>query len=315
MKRMNKLITTLLVFVLMISLVGCGGHSSVISVPRLNIPMEGSVPPEISHNIDLSGVHPQTTAEIYKFIDAPSNPDKVLDKLAKIFGFSTDAKTEDFGDFIIIEDAGMMIDYETPTGAWSFRDKSYDKTVSHSLPSEKDSATIARSFLMENDLYHERFSMETVVAKYSGDEADKTYSPYCHSVYFYPTLNDKPILGVSRIVVSVGEDGKIVEVLNYYKDFVSCGEIELASPMSFIDGIKTNQYSTSINPEAISSDITDVELAYWEDGGSCDEQPYLQPVWVFKGTSVLPDGTTETFDVIVQAAKNVVNNDEILSQS
>jgi hypothetical protein len=124
MKRMNKLITTLLVFVLMISLVGCGGHSSVISVPRLNIPMEGSVLPEISHNIDLSGVHPQTTAEIYKFIDAPSNPDKVLDKLAKIFGFSTDAKTEDFGDFIIIEDDGMMIDYETPTGAWSFRDKS-----------------------------------------------------------------------------------------------------------------------------------------------------------------------------------------------
>lgn len=314
MKRLNKLITALLAFILIVSLVGCGGQSSVISVPRLNIPMEGSALPKISHNVELSTANLPTTAEIYKFIDPPTNSGEVLDKLAETFGFSTNAKTEDFGDFIIVEDDEMMIDYETATGAWSFRDKSYDKTVAHSLPSEKESAIIARTFLIENELYNERFSMETVVTKYSGNEADETYAPYCNAVYFYPMLNDKPILGVSRIVVSVGEDGQIVEVLKYYKDFVSCGEIELASPMSFVDGIKANQYSTSINSKAISSNITEVELAYWEDAGSCDEQPYLQPVWIFTGTSVQPDGTVETFDVIVQAAKNVVNNDEVLTQ-
>ncbi|MCQ2406358.1 MAG: hypothetical protein MJ067_03995, partial [Oscillospiraceae bacterium] len=73
----------------------------------------------------------------------------------------------------------------------------------------------------------------------------------------------------------------------------------------FIDGIKNNMYSSSIRSDALSAKIVDVKLGYWEDAGSLDEQPYLQPIWIFIGESANADGTISDFDVIVQAAKNI----------
>jgi hypothetical protein len=314
-KRNQLWILSIASIALLISLVSCEANSSVTTVPELYIPMVGNSVPEIDHNIELSTTNIEKTAEIYRFVDPPANPEYVLDELTSVFGLSTDAHKESFDDFIIISDDKMMIDYETATGTWSFYDRSYDKTAPRILPTKEESAAIARDFLIENGFYNERFSTETVVTQYSGNEHDETYAPYCNAVYFYPMLNGKPILGVSRIVVSVGEDGQIIEVLKYYKDFVSCGTIEIAEPLSFVDGIKANQYSTTIDDKAISSNITEVELAYWEDAGSCAEQPYLQPVWVFAGTSIQPDGSESKFDVIVQAAKNIERQDETKSKA
>lgn len=312
-KRNQLWILSIVSIVLLLSLVSCGANSSVTTVPELYIPMAGNSVPEIDHNIELSTTNIQKTAEIYRFVDPPANPEHLLDELEDVFGLSTNAPKENLDDFIIISDGKMMINYETATGTWSFYDRSYDKTVSHILPTKEESAVIARNFLIKNGLYNDRFSNETVVTQYSGNEYDETYAPYCNAVYFYPMLNGKPILGVSRIVVSVGEDGQIVEVLKYYKDFVSCGKIEIAEPLSFVGGIKANQYSTTIDDKAIASNITEVELAYWEDAGSCAEQPYLQPVWVFYGTSIQPDGSEDSFNIIVQAAKNVSKQTEIIS--
>ena len=313
MKKLSKRIAVMLACVLLISFSGCGAQS--VSVPQLDIPMNGNTPPEINHTIELSTADLQTTAEIYRFVEPAENPEEILAKLSGIFGLSTGAQVEQYDNFVVMKDGKLRIEYETDTGMWSFRDNSYDKRLTHTLPSEEESAEIARTFLTENGLYDERFTMGSVVVSYSGDPADDTYAPYCNSVYFYPVLNDKPILGVSRIVVSIGENGQIIEVLKYYKDFVSYGEIELESPISFTEGIQTNQYSTSINSDAVSSTITEVELAYWEDAGSCEDQPFLQPVWVFTGSSVQSDGSEDTFDIIVQAAKNVENTDETSAEN
>ena len=287
-------------------LVGCGSKKFIVSIPELCIPMSGSDLPEINYSIELKDLEklPQT-ANIYEFISEQPDAISEVVQIAKLFDISVDATDiQYYDDYLTYDNGSFLIDYEIPTSMWSIRNMSEKTDKSNELPSDEEAITIARNFLVEKELYDERFSIESVVTQYSGSELDSTYSPSFKTVYFYPTIDNYPILGVSRIIVKIDTNGQVAELMRYYKDFELAGVIELSSPLEFIEGIKSNAYSTNISPDAVSARITDVKLRYWEDAGSFEEQPYLQPVWVFWGESTQADGTVEEFDVVVQAAKN-----------
>lgn len=307
MKKKTIMITLLTTLLTVSVLTGCSSDNSSLTMPFLNIPMAGNEVPNIEYFVEIENTRSfPSKANVYRFDENLPDAETEVQNLSILFGISQETTvSQKNDDFIIVDDGEHMIDYEKATGTWLFVDHTYDKQKMHLLPSDNDSVEIARKYLTENGLYNDRFLIETVVPQYAGSELDSTYAPYCKAVYFYPQVDGLSVLGVSRIVVKVGEDGQIIGVMKNYKDFALAGQIDLASPLSFIDGIKSNLYSSSINETAVSARIYDVKLGYWEDAGSHHEQPYLQPVWIFMGEADLPDGATEGFDVIVQAAEKV----------
>lgn len=288
---------------------GCAAKESP-TMPELYIPKPEHELPDIAYDIELKDTDSlPKTAEVYKFISHDADATEEVLKIAELFGLTPDEKCIQYYDkFIIFDDGAYVIDYELPTAMWSVRVSASDIGDADELPSDEKAIELARGFLTEKGLYNERFTVETVTVQYSGSELDSTYAPSLKSVYFYPMLDGCPVLGVSRIIVNIDANGSVVGMMKYYKDFEPVGEIKLAPPENFIDGIQNNRYSSSISPDAVSAKITDVHLGYWEDSGSAEEQPYLQPVWIFKGSSLNADGAESGFDVIVQAAEGVLKN-------
>ncbi len=308
MKTKKLLVYLIILLLICAASFGCSSNSSPISMPELYIPMSGNDLPVIEYSIELKNINDlPKVANVYKFIKNEQDASLEVLSIAKLFDISANSSDiNNYDDYVIFGNGKYLIDYEIPTGMWSIRNiMTNTNNVANNLPSDAEAIEIARSFLIEKGLYDERFVIETVVTQYSGSELNSTYSPCFKTVYFYPIIEDYTILGVSRIIVKIDSECQIAELMKYYKDIELFGEIELELPTVFIDGIKNNMYSSSIRSDALSAKIVDVKLGYWEDAGSLDEQPYLQPIWIFIGESANADGTISDFDVIVQAAKNI----------
>jgi len=245
-------------------------------------------------------------AKLYRFV--PDNDlEAKYNSIKQIFGFTEDAVVHDVDDVRFLseenENISRWLDFYFSDGTWQYHDYSRDITDPVSLPSDEASTQYAVAFLVENGLYNERFEVNSVVEQYTGEKETGDYNAYCKSVYFYPTAGGIPVYGVSRIAVSVGDNGGIVGVYHFYKDIDEAGIVDLISPESLYERIENAEFSSSINPAAVEAAINEIFLGYWEDSGSIEEQPYLQPVWVYIGIAVLEDGQEEPFDVIAPAIK------------
>ncbi|ADQ07053.1 conserved hypothetical protein [Caldicellulosiruptor hydrothermalis 108] len=269
-------------------------------IPKLNIPMPGQEIPQIDYKVTAKFDNLPTEAMVYRF-KKPQDVD--FYSIAKKFGISGDVKYDSENKrYTINDESGRYFEYEVETGKWLYIDfKEKNNYEPQNIPSDEDSKRIAIEFLKKEGLYNERFNYCTVVPEASGDKLTNDYKIHCWDVYFYPSINGKPVYGVSRIMVSVGDNGKIIEVDKLYKDIEEYKKVKIVPAEKALEKVKKRQASNNINPRAKSATINKVFLAYWEDAGTIEEQPYLQPVWVFAGEAVTEDGKYESFDAVVPA--------------
>lgn len=274
-------------------------------IPALNIPMPGQEMPQIDYKVTAKFENLPTEAMVYKF-KKPQNVD--FYSIAKKFGLSGKAQYDsETKTYKIKEEVDGKLKYsftyEAETGRWEYIDEEemYLNDNPTNIPSDEEAKRIATEFLKKEGLFSERFTYCTVVPASSGDKLTNDYKVHYKDVYFYPSINGKPIYGVSRIVISVGDNGKIIGVLKWYKDFEEYKKVKIIPAEKALERVKRRQASNNINPRAKSATINKVFLAYWEDAGTIEEQPYLQPVWVFAGEAVTEDGKYESFDAVVPA--------------
>lgn len=283
-----------------------GSYSlKVNSIPKLFIPNPGQEMPEINYEFiaDKNGLPAE--AAVYKFI-LPDNPEEQAAKLSKIFGFVTspkfDASTQKYISKIENEKDKKWFTYEATSGHWAYQDMNALSDINPSnIPADKDAIAIVKKYLEETGLLPDRFKDVKVVHQSSGDKTTGDYRVIYKDLYFYPTIDNTSILGVSRMIVSVGKDAQIIAVNKYYKDYQQYKTVKLKSVDTAYEDVKANRASNSIDPTAKSAKIKEVKLAYWEDAGSIKEQPYLQPVWVFTGEAIVEYNKVVTFDAIVPA--------------
>ncbi|ADQ39634.1 hypothetical protein Calkr_0056 [Caldicellulosiruptor acetigenus I77R1B] len=273
--------------------------------PPLKIPMPGQETPNIDYKITAKFNNLPTEAMVYKF-KKPQNID--FYSIAKKFGLN--GKAEYYPEtktYVIKEEVDGKVKYsftyEVETGRWEYinEEEMYLNYNPVNVPSDEEAKKIAIEFLKKEGFYNDRFSYCTVVEASSGDKLTNDYKVLYKDVYFYPSINGKPVYGVSRIVVSVGSNGKIIGVRKWYKDIEEYKKVKLISAEKALEKIKKREASNNINPRAKSATINKVFLAYWEDAGTIEEQPYLQPVWVFCGEAITEDGSRDTFDAVVPA--------------
>ena len=97
------------------------------------------------------------------------------------------------------------------------------------------------------------------------------------------------------------QEGEIVGICKYYKEYEEYKKVKLKNPKEAFKEVKKGKASNNIDPNAKEAKIKNVQLAYWEDGGGINEQPHLQPVWIFEGESIDDNNEISKFDAIVPA--------------
>ena len=109
------------------------------------------------------------------------------------------------------------------------------------------------------------------------------------------------VLGMFRIAVLVNTDEKVIGVQYLMSDVVGKTQVQLADRAELERTIAAKDYSPSFSQNLSDTQITQADYRLYADGVAVDGKTYLYPVLVLKGVGKTADGSTESFDIIVDA--------------
>jgi hypothetical protein len=176
------------------------------------------------------------------------------------------------------------------------------------LPTDNEAKTIAEKFLADRGLLPPEFSnvsvREGTVSVRSGDFRRIVENKL---VGFQRTVDGKKVLGVSRIMVYIGDRGIIEKVFCLYRDLEPYRTMGLKTVKKALKDMKAGKglvrFDVGISP--IKCVIESIELAYFEKPDS-HEQPYLYPVYSVTGKVIGSKGNTSQFIGVISATKDSI---------
>lgn len=243
-------------------------------------------------------------ATLYRFVKK-NLTESDLNNLAGKFGLKGQAKKDAKEPVLMMSDGAKDIWLHTETGKWAMTqpDKLFTSATTN-IPADVEVSRIATEYLTQKGLLPADFKLQSVVAITEG-MSDNNQRVIGKSAYFYRYVDDQPVYGVSRIIVDIGDNGEILGVSKFYKDVEQAGKIKLKTVGHAFNELKEKKaLVTTDNPQIKDATIDSVELRYWEDAGSVADQPFMQPVYVFKAKSV-SNGKAHLFEGVVPAIEGV----------
>jgi len=240
---------------------------------------------------------------VYKFIQ-PNITESSVAELAQKLKIYGEIKYEPRHGVYSIRDGSKLLWVETKTGKWSYQNQSKaykaGENDSLNLPSDEQAKVIAIQQIQDLGLPVDEFKVADVTKFTEEGAPGKPVKTLSKAVFLYRQIDNKSILGVSRIIILIGDNGEVAGVSKYYKETQPYNCYPLKPFEKAFDELKNGRASNNISGKANHAIIKNVELRYWEDAGPISDQPFLQPVYLFEGETTI-DGKTETFDAIVPA--------------
>jgi hypothetical protein len=242
----------------------------------------------------------------FKEVEFDSEYANALGKKLKLNG---EAKLDPEGHKYYIKEGQKNLVLEKLTGKIIYFDESKQAMdpsyLSKNIPSDEDVIEIAKNFLTNLNLLPNNFKLVGVapITVTPGTDNPETVGAIivAKKVFFYKQINNKDVLGVSRITVTVGSNGEIIGFGKHYKDAKEYAMYPIKTVNQALGEVKNNHALTNIDEKAEKAKINKVEINYWEDPGA--EQPYLQPVYVFIGEAKVGD-RWEVFKSVIPAIKD-----------
>lgn len=121
------------------------------------------------------------------------------------------------------------------------------------------------------------------------------------NVYCFPAVDGAPVEGVFRIVVTLDPTGKVVTVHHLAAQPGQPREVPLKSRAQLASDLARGNYSSNLYQTLTDPVVETCTLRLYADATPVEGQTYLYPVYVLTGHGTMPDGTTEWFEVIVDA--------------
>lgn len=185
------------------------------------------------------------------------------------------------------------------TGRWQYDDLSqlYISNANVNIPNDDETLKIAENILKQLDFELSDFDKGIVTNVTEQNSVNSKENITSKAVYFYKKINGKNILGVSRLIVVVGDKGEIQSVKKLFNeiDETKSYKLKLRDINSTLKDIKNNNAIIHYRGNAKNIDITSVDLKYWEDS----ENDVLQPVYIIRGNSA--DKNQDEFEGYVPA--------------
>lgn len=277
--------------------------NSTFTYPDLFIPMPGQgSPSDITYTLEAPTNQILSEEKVYKAVP-PNVTHESIQTLAKKFGIKGQITEGSLAQTLEISDDHKQLSGSKNNGYFTYVNKDiYENlnVVRDNIPSDDKCIQIAKGFLTERDLLPKRFEIIKVSHSTSGSPLTNDEKLLSSDIYFYPTLNEKLVYGVSRIIVTVGNNGEIEAVNKYYKDVAYQENAKLKSPDKALSELKAGKSSNSLPEQAKNAKIKKVTIGYWEDV----EATLIQPVYVISGDAE-ENGKTITWDAFLPAIDNV----------
>ncbi|WP_068775707.1 hypothetical protein [Paenibacillus sp. FJAT-26967] len=294
------------------SLVGSEEVTSYEKLPELIFPLPGE---ELASKVNFKTSNMKFAssqeAKVFKFIKKNITVKDLMveaDKL-KINEVVKNKSDKSLGDLLVAEDENKYLEIEKDTGAITYLNKKAKESKVRGnikVPSDEESIKLAKEFLDNLGWLPNNFKVvevtEDTERPANVDVTEKGFVTN-KTVHFYKFIDGNvPVYGVSRILVEIGDSGVIEAVRKFHKDEVDQSSYQLKTPEAAVEELKHGNAVHNIEPGAVDANIEQIDLAYWEDAGSIDNQPFLQPVYVIKGNyNKLNKTNTESFNALVPA--------------
>lgn len=293
---MKRAISFLMVVGILATLCACGGKESA-AIGRPQIAQPGSI---TETNLVLTENIPVEIANTINAYKLEVDLDKSKEEVQRTFGITLGQPNMN-GEYIG-QDYTVTIDSDT--GYWTYEKKETYSALepSDSPISDAQAQTIATQLVEDNSLWSGEV-YNTVVTDITEGGWNDEERLLGKSVYIYPSVDGKPILGIFRIIVSVNSDGEIFSVYKLATDIGEGISVEVKSRSVLKEDFTEKNYSDSCSESLRSPTIEEGTLEYYADAKQVDGVTYLYPVYVFTGEGKTSDGEQETFDVILDAQK------------
>lgn len=166
--------------------------------------------------------------------------------------------------------------------------------------SDERAVAVAAEYLRSHGLLGDIKSSDAM-GLCEGLKSDGTQGVLYKEPYFYPQVEGMDVLGMFRIAVLVNTDEKVIGVQYLMSDVVGKTQVQLADRAELERTIAAKDYSPSFSQNLSDTQITQADYRLYADGVAVDGKTYLYPVLVLKGVGKTADGSTESFDIIVDA--------------
>lgn len=254
-------------------------------VPALTLPQPGdSSAHDLNFKLNTKKKNLPQELQIYKFKNKNIKENE-FQKTAQKLGIN--GKVKGNSSSLVIEDGNKYLEINKKSGKILYTNLRASEQTNKTIPTNEEAIRYATEFLQQMDWLPENFEVadvtdNTVIDGTLNPEVDKG-TVLSKSVHFYQKIDNRPVYGVSRIVVDIGNNGEIETVRKYHKEFDADQKYAIKSVESAVKELGKNKGIHSIEEGGTDPVIEDVDVVYWEDAGEGDEQPYLQPVYVLKG--------------------------------
>lgn len=189
------------------------------------------------------------------------------------------------------------------------------------LPGENEAVRIARRHLANLDMLKGSIRSELKLAHVGGvnkavySAADGTHRDYRKlvTVYYDRRMRNMPVVGHSRVVVTLGEYGELTGLIKKWTKvpknlkFVASDFLSETQVRKQVKGMLARHYKKSKSNLVDSIDVTDARYILYDDGTT------IEPALFALGKIMRYDGTSYDGDWIIPVLKNPKANYKILS--
>lgn len=302
MKDSKRSLTLVLIAVLLLfSFVGCSSDEAAVFDEEIKFP-EGT-DSQLDENATLTYNAKELEAQLpsgaaYYVSYDPVPTDYAI--AAKLGFDAEDFKTYDDGERVYEAEGKDKTKslYIEPDGRFSYYSGVKGTTFQIAL-SEKDCYEIAKSFLMDNDLFLEEFGNKASVNEAEAlGSASEGHRVTALGVSF---LAEGKYCD-SRATVTINGNGEVISVIYNAKKFAQHKKVKLIPIESAIERIKQNKALIDVGELYSYTDLKFETVSVKNrEYAKEDNTVLVQPVYVFEGTVTAADGTTHTCSVTVQA--------------
>ncbi len=193
---------------------------------------------------------------------------------------------------------------EEDTGYWSYTSTAYDSLIQSeekAIVSDNTLLKKTRDFIetyniCKNDTYNLNVT-ETTTGGWNSDE-----QILAKDVYVFPNINDTPVYGVYRFVLSYDMDGEIIAIKSFFNPAAVYQNVPLKKSAELESMIKTGECSINAESSMEKVDIKSIDIAYYADSSPNEKgEFYIYPVYVLNADGVTIDGQSKSFDIFVDA--------------
>lgn len=295
----RKLIALILAILTVCFLCACGNTTTQTAL-HPNIAKPGS---DASADLSLTDdIRVETSAEavVYELI---MDEDVANAQIEGCFDIKLDEmKKSKSANFKIYTNNECEVMYDEECGYWIYSTLNRQLPAANASLSDEEAIGIAKAFVEKNKLWNEEISDIKVVDQYGLNE-NMEYGVDTKSVYFYPQIDGKTVVGRFRISLDIDMSGKIFKVNYMVNPLGEAIPVSLKTRADIAADVAAGDYSASFSMNMAEAKINSCKYGYYADGAERGGKTYLYPVYIMVGEGTTAVGEPETFDIIIDAQK------------